>query len=106
MPVLIDHELREFMPHRQSAFPVTYFHDELISLPEYTGPLQKLPKGGTALFALLALAGDLGGAAGPALVGYVSQMMAENMQAGILAGTCFPILLAVSVIALKRNAGR
>lgn len=64
----------------------------------------KLPKGGTALFALLALAGDLGGAAGPALVGNISQMMGENIQAGILAGTCFPVLLVISVIAVKRNA--
>ena len=39
MPVLIDHELREFMPHRQSGFPITFFHNELASLPAYTGPL-------------------------------------------------------------------
>lgn len=39
MPVSIDRELREFMPHRQPGFPITYFHDELASLPGYTGPL-------------------------------------------------------------------
>ena len=39
MPILIDDELREFMPYKKSMFPITYFHDELGSLPEYAGPL-------------------------------------------------------------------
>ena len=63
----------------------------------------RLPKGGTALFALLALAGDLGGAAGPAVVGNVSQIMGENIQAGILAGICFPVILAASVLILRKS---
>lgn len=45
-----------------------------------------LPKGGTAMFALLALAGDLGGAVGPAIIGNVSQSAGENLQAGMFAG--------------------
>lgn len=64
----------------------------------------KLPKGGTALFAFLALAGDLGGAAGPAIVGTVSQLMGENIQSGVLAGICFPVLLIISVVILRRKA--
>ena len=40
-----------------------------------------LPRGGTAMFALLALAGDLGGAVGPAIVGNVSQAAGENLRA-------------------------
>ena len=64
----------------------------------------KLPKGGTALFAFLALAGDLGGAAGPAIVGTVSQLMGENIQSGVLAGICFPVLLVISVVILRRKA--
>jgi len=63
----------------------------------------KLPKGGTALFALLALAGDLGGAAGPALVGNVSHLFGESIQAGILAGIGFPILLVLCVLVLKKK---
>ena len=63
----------------------------------------KLPKGGTALFAFLALAGDLGGAAGPAIVGSASHLMGENIQAGILAGIFFPIVLVLSVMAVKRQ---
>ncbi len=65
---------------------------------------KKLPKGGTALFAFLALAGDMGGAAGPAIVGNVSQLMGESIQAGVLAGICFPILLVITVVILKKKA--
>jgi len=66
----------------------------------------RLPRGGTALFALLALAGDLGGAVGPAVVGTVSQAMGENIQAGILAGVCFPLVLAACVLVLKIQRNR
>ncbi len=62
----------------------------------------RLPKGGTALFALLALAGDLGGAAGPAIVGKVSNLAGENIQAGLLAGICFPVILVLSVLLVKK----
>lgn len=38
MPVLLDHELREKIPHKSSDFPITYYHDELESLPNFEGP--------------------------------------------------------------------
>lgn len=41
------------------------------------------------MFAFLALAGDLGGAVGPAIIGNVSQTTANNLQAGVLAGVGF-----------------
>lgn len=62
-----------------------------------------LPKGGTAMFALLALAGDLGGAAGPAIVGNVSQRAGENLQLGVLAGIGFPIVLAICALAVRKQ---
>ncbi len=62
-----------------------------------------LPKGGTAMFALLALAGDLGGALGPAIVGNVSQKAGENIQAGVLAGIGFPIVLVICVLTVRRK---
>ena len=65
---------------------------------------KRLPSGGTALFALLALAGDLGGAAGPAIVGNVSQTLGTNIQSGILSGIGFPIMLVVIVFLLKKSA--
>lgn len=52
-----------------------------------------IPKGGTAMFAFLALGGDLGCAGGPTLVGVVSGMLGDNMKKGFLAGILFPILL-------------
>ena len=61
-----------------------------------------LPKGGTTMFAFLALAGDLGGSIGPAIVGNVSQIMGENLQAGILSGIGFPLILAVSALVIRK----
>ncbi len=60
-------------------------------------------KGGTAMFALLALAGDLGCSAGPTLAGMVSSSLQDDLRAGILAAICFPVLLLVGVLALKRR---
>ena len=64
---------------------------------------QILPTGGTAMFALLALAGDLGGAVGPAIIGNVSQKAANNLQAGVLAGIGFPIVLVISVLYIRKK---
>lgn len=61
-----------------------------------------LPKGGTTMFALLALAGDLGGSTGPMVVGNVSQMMGDNLQIGILSGIGFPIILGISSLVIRR----
>ena len=60
-----------------------------------------LRNGGTALFALLALAGDLGCSGGPTLVGYISSMAADDLKKGILAAVIFPLLLAGGVFLLK-----
>ncbi len=64
----------------------------------------RLPRGGTALFAFLAMAGDLGGAFGPSLVGTVSQQAGDSLQSGMLAGSVFPLVLIVSLVLLGRNA--
>lgn len=54
-----------------------------------------LPAGGTALFALLALGGDIGCSGGPTLVGMVSGMCKGNLKAGILAALIFPVFLLI-----------
>ena len=59
-----------------------------------------MPKGGTAMFALLALGGDLGCSGGPALVGMVSDSFDDNLKLGILAGTIFPVLLLLGLLKL------
>ena len=62
---------------------------------------RQLPQGGTAMFALLAMAGDLGGAFGPFLVGNVTQMANDNLQKGLLAGTVFPLVLIFTLLLWK-----
>lgn len=56
-----------------------------------------LRNGGTALFALLALAGDLGCSSGPTVVGEISSLCGDNLHRGILAGIIFPILLMIGI---------
>lgn len=62
---------------------------------------KRLPTGGTAMFALLAMAGDLGGSFGPWLVGFTSQMNDNNLKAGILVACVFPLVLIITVIGIK-----
>ena len=62
-----------------------------------------LPAGGTALFAFLALAGDLGGTVGPALVGTLSQSAGNDLRFGLLFGLIFPLGLLACVLTLRRK---
>lgn len=64
---------------------------------------KKIPLGGTAMFAFLAMAGDLGGAVGPGIVGLVTQAANDNLKIGVLAGCVFPAVLVLSVLLLKRK---
>ena len=62
-----------------------------------------LPKGGTAMFALLALGGDIGCSGGPTLVGIVSGALGDNLKMGILAGIIFPVLLLMGIILCRKT---
>ncbi len=62
---------------------------------------QNCPKGGTAMFAFLALAGDLGAAASPTMVGSISEMAGGNLKTGLLVATLFPVILSVGLIILR-----
>ncbi len=62
-----------------------------------------VPRGGTAMFALLALAGDLGCSMGPTLVGRVSAAAGEDLKKGILAAVVLPVMLLVALWMNKRN---
>lgn len=66
----------------------------------------RLPQGGTALFALLAMAGDLGGAFGPSLVGAVTQRAGDDLRIGMLAGSVFPLILIAALLLFGRKAGK
>ena len=62
-----------------------------------------LRRGGTSLFALLALAGDVGCSGGPTLVGFVSGILSDNLKKGILAGVIFPVFLLVGILLLGKS---
>ena len=62
-----------------------------------------LPKGVTAMFALLALGGDMGCAGGPTLVGMISASLGDNLKMGILAGIIFPVLLLLGILRCKKG---
>ena len=63
---------------------------------------QNCPKGGTAMFAFLALAGDFGAMAGPAVVGNISEMIHGNLKTGLLVASVFPVILVVGLIILNK----
>lgn len=57
-----------------------------------------IPRGGTAMFALLALAGDLGCSGGPTLAGFVSSACGSNLRIGILSAIIFPVILLLALL--------
>lgn len=62
----------------------------------------KFPWGGTPMFGLLALAGDLGCSAGPAIVGVTATASEDNLKLGILAAVIFPVLLVIGLVTYRR----
>ena len=67
---------------------------------------QKCPGGGTAMFALLALAGDLGASASPTMVGAVADAAGGNLKTGLLFATAFPLVLTLGIICLLSFFGK
>lgn len=64
------------------------------------------PRGGTAMFAFLALAGDLGAMVSPAMVGNLSEMAGGNLKTGLLVATVFPVVLVFGLLILKKKVGK
>jgi len=64
---------------------------------------QKCPKGGTAMFALLALAGDLGASVGPPSVGSIASLANGNLKYGLLLAAIFPAMMIAGLIVLKKR---
>ncbi len=65
-----------------------------------------LPGGGTAMFALFALAGDVGCSLGPTTVGFVFGLLGDDLKRGVLAGVVFPALLLAGILLSGRGAGQ
>lgn len=59
------------------------------------------PRGGTAMFAFLALAGDLGAMVSPAMVGSLSEAAGGDLKSGLFVATVFPVILVISLVILK-----
>ena len=57
-----------------------------------------LKNGGTTMFALLAVAGDLGCTTGPMVVGLVSDAAGDDLKTGIFAAIAFPVLLVACAL--------
>lgn len=62
-----------------------------------------ITNGGTAMFAMLALGGDLGCSLGPTVVGVVSDNVQKDLKIGILCAMIFPIVLIISSLIIKRK---
>lgn len=67
---------------------------------------QTFPAGGTAMFALLAMAGDLGGSIGPGIVGCVTQYAGDNIRVGMGIGLIFPLILLLMIFLLSRKTAK
>ena len=61
------------------------------------------PRGGTAMFALLALSGDLGCSGGPTLVGMTADAFGGQLSIGLLAAPIFPIILFLCCLILRHH---
>ncbi|MCD7980708.1 MAG: MFS transporter [Clostridiales bacterium] len=84
-----------------AACAVAGFSNGVMWPGSFTFASKIMPKGGTALFGFLALAGDLGCGAGPAITGAISARFGDNLQVGFLFGTIFAVLMLVGLMILK-----
>ncbi len=64
----------------------------------------EIPRGGTAMFALLALAGDLGCSGGPTTVGFITGALGGELKSGLFFGIIFPIIMIIGAIIQRRGA--
>ena len=64
---------------------------------------QKIHGGGTAMYALLALAGDLGCSSGPTVVGMVANASGDNLKAGLAVAVVFPLVMLLGLGAVKKE---
>lgn len=60
------------------------------------------PMGGTAMFGMLAIFGDIGAAVGPWIAGVVSDAVGLGLKAGLLVAIVFPVMLVIGVMLLKK----
>ncbi|MGE4486133.1 MAG: sugar MFS transporter [Oscillospiraceae bacterium] len=83
------------------GFSVAIFWPGTISLAS-----GECPRGGTAMFALLALMGDLGCSTGPLVVGMVSGAGGDDLKKGLITAAVFPIVLFFGIVFRKNGPVR
>lgn len=66
----------------------------------------RLPMGGTAMFALLALAGDSGCMLGPTAAGFISGAGDGSLQTGLIFSSLFPLFLGIATLLLQKSQNR
>ena len=64
---------------------------------------KSLRRGGTAMFAFLALAGDVGCSLGPTVVGTISGVFQDDLKKGFLAAIIFPVFLILGLVAYNKK---
>lgn len=70
----------------------------------YSMAAKELKRGSTAMFGILALAGDLGCIVGPATVGFASDLCDNNLKIGIFSSIVFSVIMIIGVIiCIKRK---
>lgn len=63
----------------------------------------KLPGGGTAMYALMALAGDVGCSSGPTVVGMIANVFGGNLKAGLMVAMIFPMIMLLGILTFKKK---
>ena len=66
----------------------------------------KLPAGGTAMYAFMALAGDVGCSSGPTVVGMVADATGNNLKLGLGGAVIFPIIIGIGLMLLNPGKGK
>ena len=62
-----------------------------------------LPTAGTAMYALMALAGDVGCGAGPTVVGLIANASGDSLKVGLLAAIVFPVVILLGIARLRQK---
>lgn len=71
----------------------------------YSIAARRYEQGGTAMFAVLALAGDVGCTSGPVLAGFVGNA-SDDLKNGLLAAALFPAIMVIGIAFLRKNDGK
>lgn len=63
---------------------------------------QNIASGTTAMFALLALSGDMGCTAGPTAIGWITNLFAGDLKKGLAFAIIFPVIIIISICVLEK----